>query len=98
MIILGIPGKNLFESATAKSIRFLLQALFQRDPPETFWRLLALYLSAGALMLVSWAYYLQPDELDYTVQHLTEVLQWYEGMTRVIPSWYLEKLTLSSAM
>jgi len=67
----------------------LINGYFRGKPPEAFWCLLALYLSAGALMLVSWAYYTQKEELDYSINHIYDVLQWFDNMKNPIPAWYL---------
>ena len=67
-----------------------MKGYFDGEPPEEFWRLLALYLSAGALMLVSWAYYLQPNELEYATQNASTVLSCFNQMKNLVPSWYLQ--------
>lgn len=66
----------------------MIQGYFGGEPPEGFWELLAFYLAAGALMLVSWAYYVQQDELAYATQHVKDVLYWYDGFHTVVPGWY----------
>ena len=68
----------------------LLRGYFNGEPPSDFWSLLAFYLSAGSLMLVSWAYYLQQDELDFAIQQVINVLNWYDNMQCVIPNWYIK--------
>ncbi|HKM04308.1 MAG TPA: GrpB family protein [Lachnospiraceae bacterium] len=68
----------------------LLRGYFNGEPPSDFWSLLAFYLSAGSLMLVSWAYYLQQDELDFAMQQVINVLNWYDNMQCVIPNWYIK--------
>ncbi len=67
----------------------LIRGYFDGEPPEEFWRLLALYLSSGALMLVSWAFYIQNDQLEYATQHAKEILQWYDNMRNPVPTWYV---------
>lgn len=67
----------------------LIRGYFKEDPPAAFWRLLKFYLSAGALMLVSWAVHVQPDQLDYATRHVQDLLSWYDQMRRDLPSWYL---------
>lgn len=69
----------------------LIRGYFGGKPPIEFWQLLAFYLSAGALMLVSWAYYLQHDELAYATQHVKDVLSWYDNFNTITPSWYIQK-------
>ena len=68
----------------------LIRGYFDGEPPAEFWRLLALYLSAGALMLVAWAFYLQQDELEYSVQNAKDVLYWFNNMNNPVPTWYLQ--------
>ena len=68
----------------------LIRGYFDGEPPEEFWRLLALYLSSGALMLVSWAFYLQNDQLEYAIQHAKEILQWYDNMRNPVPAWFIK--------
>lgn len=60
------------------------------EPPEEFWRLLALYLSTGALMLVSWAFYVQQDCLEYAIENANDVLSWFDHIRNPVPSWYLK--------
>jgi aminoglycoside phosphotransferase (APT) family kinase protein len=67
-----------------------LRGYFGGEPPTEFWHLLALYLSAGALMLVTWAFYLQQDCLEYSVQNANNVLRWFDNMNNPIPTWYLK--------
>lgn len=73
----------------------LIRGYFDGEPPVEFWRLLALYLSAGALMLVSWAFYLQQDELEYSVQNANDVLRWFDNMNSLVPTWYLKDLSIT---
>ncbi len=67
----------------------LIRGYFNGEPPIEFWHLLAFYLAAGSLMLVSWAYYSQKDELDYAIQQVKNILNWYDNMQCVIPNWYI---------
>lgn len=67
----------------------LIRGYFHGEPPIDFWRLLAFYLAAGALMLVPWAYYSQHDEFVYATQHVKDVLSWYDNFDMIVPSWYI---------
>lgn len=67
----------------------LIHGYFSSTPPAVFWRLLKFYLSAEALMLVSWAFHRQPDQLDYAIRHVQDVLSWYDQMRSDVPAWYL---------
>ncbi len=68
----------------------MIRGYFNGEPPEEFWRLLALYLSAGALMLVSWAFYRQRHRLEECVQTANAVGQWFGGMKNLVPAWYVD--------
>jgi serine/threonine-protein kinase len=67
----------------------LLRGYFGGDPPEEFWLVLALYLSVGALTLVSWAATFEPTCLEECQQGAATVLSWFEGMRSPVPTWYL---------
>lgn len=74
----------------------MINGYFKGPPPDEFWHLLAFYLSAGACMLVSWAFYLQKDELNYSVHHVHEVLEWFDHMKTPVPTWYLQDVDSKS--
>ncbi len=71
----------------------LLRGYFDGEPPEDFWRVLALYLSTGALMLISWAVYVEPECLEECKQIAVKVIHWFDGMRSPIPAWYLKDFT-----
>lgn len=68
----------------------LLHGYFGGEPPVEFWRVLALYLSTGALSLVSWAVYVEPGCLEECKQIAANVIRWYDGMSNVVPTWYIK--------
>ena len=70
----------------------LLHGYFGGEPPEEFWQLLMFYLSAGVLQLVPWAALIEPRFLDECKQTAIDVLQWYDGMKNIIPTWYVRNL------
>lgn len=70
----------------------LIRGYFDGEPSVEFWQLLAFYLSTGALMLVVWAFYLQKDELEYTIQNVKDILCWFDNMKNPVPKWYLKDL------
>lgn len=70
-----------------------IHGYFDGEPPEEFWRILALYLSTGALMLVSWAVYVEPSCLDECKQTASNIIHWFDGMRCSVPKWYLRELT-----
>lgn len=70
-----------------------IHGYFDGEPPEEFWRILALYLSTGALMLVSWAVYVEPSCLNECKQTASNIMNWFDGMRSPVPKWYLRELT-----
>lgn len=69
-----------------------IHGYFNGEPPREFWRVLALYLSTGALMLVSWAVYVEPSFLDECKQTASHIIHWFDGMRNPVPTWYLKDL------
>ena len=67
----------------------LLHGYFGGEPPEAFWRVLALYLSTGALTLISWAVYVEPECLEECKQNAESIMGWFNGMESPVPTWYI---------
>lgn len=72
----------------------MVYGYFGEKPPETFWRLLALYISSNTLSSVPWAIPFGQNEIDVMLNQAREVLAWYDGMTRVVPTWYTEDFSI----
>ena len=70
----------------------LIRGYFNGEPPTEFWDLLALYLSATGLMLVTWAFYIvkEKDCQEDCIQTVKNVLNWFDNMRKPVPSWYLK--------
>ncbi len=56
--------------------------------PEAFWALLALYIASNTLSSLPWAIPFGEREVRTMMRQAEEILSWYEGMTRLIPTWY----------
>ena len=84
-------SKILNADVSPKYTTGLLRGYFEGEPPEEFWRILAVYLTSGAMMLVTWAVFREPSFLDSCIQTASDVLLWYDGMERQIPTWYLQE-------
>jgi serine/threonine-protein kinase len=65
-----------------------INGYFNGEPPQEFWPVLALYLSTGALMLVSWAVYIEPTCLAECTQTASQIIHWFDGMRNPVPLWY----------
>ncbi len=61
---------------------------FADGVPMLFWRLLALYIASNTLSSLPWAIPFGEDEIATMRRQADEVLLWYDGMRRVVPSWY----------
>lgn len=65
-----------------------IDGYFEGSPPQEFWTLLAYYLSASAITSIVWAKYFSPDDLNPILQLNKNILNWYDGMENLIPTWY----------
>lgn len=68
--------------------RGMVDGYFGGHVPEEFWRLLALYISSNMLSSVAWAIPFGQKEVDVMLDQARDVHLWYDGMKKVIPSWY----------
>ncbi|HEL2441486.1 TPA: phosphotransferase [Streptococcus suis] len=66
-----------------------VDAYFEGAIPEEFWRLLALYLSVNSLGALSWAKQVDPLQIPLMKEQADAVWAWYQGYSRLQPSWYL---------
>lgn len=67
----------------------MVDGYFNNIVPMEFWRLLALYISSNTLSSLPWAVSFGGREIATMQQQAAQVLEWYDGMKRMIPSWYL---------
>ena len=65
-----------------------IDGYFDGAPPEDFFALLALYISVNTLSSLPWAIPFGQQEVDTMLAQARLVLQWYDDMQTVIPSWY----------
>ncbi|MCK3904864.1 phosphotransferase [Streptococcus suis] len=66
-----------------------VDAYFAGAIPEEFWRLLALYLTVNSLGALSWAARVDPLQIPLMKEQADAVWTWYQGYSRLQPSWYL---------
>ena len=66
----------------------MVDGYFDHHVPMEFWKLLALYISSNALSSLPWAIPFGAEEIHIMQKQCAQVLQWYNGMTQVIPCWY----------
>lgn len=66
----------------------MVDGYFDRNVPDTFWKLLALYICSNALGSLPWAVPFGDGEVQIMRRQAKDILQWYTGMQQIIPSWY----------
>jgi len=66
----------------------MVDGYFDGEVPAEFWPLLALYTCANTLATAAWAVPYGEEEIVRVTDLADKVYAWYEGMTRVIPTWY----------
>lgn len=66
----------------------MVAGYFSGNIPMDFWKLLALYICSNTLSSLPWAIPFGEGEIRVMQKQAAQVLQWYDGMKTVIPSWY----------
>ena len=68
----------------------MVDGYFDGNIPTQFWDLLALYICTNTLSSLPWAIPYGKKEIDVMKKQAAQVLTWYDGMCRTVPSWYLK--------
>ena len=66
----------------------MVDGYFEGNIPIDFWKLLALYISSNTLSSLPWAISFGEGEIQVMRKQAAQVLEWYDGMKNVIPTWY----------
>lgn len=66
----------------------MVDGYFDGAVPMEFWRLLALYISSNTLSSLPWAVPFGEEEISVMQRQAAQVLQWYDNMNNVVPTWY----------
>lgn len=66
----------------------MVDGYFDGPVPMEFWRLLALYICSNTLSSLPWAIPFGEEEIRVMQNQAAQVLQWYDGMENVVPTWY----------
>lgn len=69
----------------------MVDGYFDGPPPMLFWRLLALYICSNTLSSLPWAVPFGETEIQVMRKQQQGIFGWYDGMNRVVPSWYQPK-------
>ena len=66
----------------------MVDGYFGGEVPMEFWELLALYISSNTLSSLPWAIPFGEQEITTMRNQAKEILEWYDGLRTVIPTWY----------
>ena len=66
----------------------LVDGYFNGTVPMEFWKLLALYICSNTLGSLPWAIPFGEGEIQVMRRQAAQVLNWYDGMRSVVPTWY----------
>ncbi len=68
----------------------MVNGYFDHKVPMEFWRLLAFYISSNALSSLPWAVPFGGEEVEKMLVQGRGILDWYDNMSKVVPSWYFQ--------
>ena len=66
----------------------MVDGYFNKEIPDEFWKLLALYISSNALSSLPWAIPFGEEEIQVMISQVNDILYWYDDMNNYIPKWY----------
>ena len=69
----------------------MVDGYFGGNVPMEFWSLLALYICSNTLSSLPWAIPFGDKEITTMKNQEAQVLEWYDGMKNVVPTWYQAK-------
>ena len=70
----------------------MVDGYFNGDVPVEFWKLLALYICSNTLSSLPWAIPFGQQEIRVMQEQAAQVMEWYDGMKKVVPNWYHKDL------
>ena len=69
----------------------MIDGYFDNEVPDLFWKLLAMYITTNIVGALPWAVSYGDEEISVMQNQAKEILEWYDYMNQIIPSWYLKK-------
>ena len=67
----------------------MIDGYFDHKVPDLFWKLLAIYILNNIVGALPWAVPYGAEEISVMQHQAKEILEWYDDMKQIIPSWYL---------
>lgn len=68
-----------------------INGYFNDAVPDLFFKLLAFYIGSNLLSAIPWAIPFGREEVATFLRQARNVLQWYDGFSTHIPSWYMAR-------
>lgn len=68
--------------------RGMVEGYFDGPVPETFWRLLILYICSNTLSSLPWAAPYGQKQVDVMLQQWADIRSWYNNFESIVPTWY----------
>lgn len=72
----------------------MVDGYFSGNVPMAFWKLLALYISSNIMGSLPWAIPYGEGEILVMRNQAAQILQWYDHMQNVVPTWYAKPDTI----
>ena len=72
----------------------MVDGYFSGNVPMAFWKLLALYISSNTIGSLPWAIPYGEGEILVMRNQAAQILQWYDQMQNVVPTWYAKPDTI----
>ena len=67
----------------------IIDGYFDYKVPDLFWKLLANYILNNIVGALPWSVPYGVEEISVMQNQAKEILEWYDDMKQIIPSWYL---------
>ena len=67
-----------------------IHSYFNNEVPNDFWELVAFYMVAESINAFVIAISLGQDEIDFSYKMIASMLEWYDNMNNLIPTWYMD--------
>lgn len=74
--------------AAPEFARGMVDGYFDGEVPETFWRLLLLYICSNTLSSLPWAVPYGEEQVKVMMNQWADIRSWYDDFRKTVPSWY----------
>ena len=66
-----------------------INGYFEDNVPSDFFPLISMYIFSNQLSSLPWAIPFGQQEIEVMLRQAEEVVSWYDGLTRDVPTWYI---------